>query len=314
MIGRSSVLRLPDAGIIVIMNARKITDIRFCLSLLLCFLALPVLAQQGRSGEVTEFLRFLEGDGEFDGALQTSVTTYVNARGVEVDLVATVHIAERSYYDKLNAYFTSRDAVLYELVADENVRPNGQGVGRGSGFIGFLQSSLTRLLGLSYQLDVVNYARPHFFHADLEPQELDAVMEAKGETLFSSIVSLILTEIEHQEQNPAASGDPLEEMTFAELMQLFSLPNRQQAFKYLLGKSLAASDSNLASVTGRGITILDDRNQAALEVLEAGLKNPSIASFSIFYGAAHMPGIEQGLEQLGFTRTAQSWLTAWKTE
>ena len=287
----------------------------FRLFTLFCLLSQPAVAQQAGESGATEFLRFLEGDGEYAGELQTSVTTYHNDRGVEVDLVAAVHIADQSYYDGLNDYFSTRDAVLYELVADENVRPNGQGDGRGSGFIGFLQTSLTRVLGLSYQLDVINYARPHFFHADLEPQELDAVMEAKGETLFSSILSLVLTEIEHQERLLAAGDEPpMNNMTLSDIMRLFSLPNRQQAFKYLLGQNLAMADSSMASITGRGITILDDRNDAALEVLQRGLENPTINYYSIFFGAAHMPGIEQGLEQLGFSKTSQSWLTAWKTE
>ena len=290
---------------------------RVLLPLLFCFLSLSAVAQQARdenNESATEFLRFLESDGEYAGELQTSVTTYRNDQGIEVDLVATVHIGERIYYDSLNSYFTTRDAVLYELIADESVRPNGQGVGRGSGVIGILQTSMTRLLGLSYQLDVINYARPNFFHADLEPQELDAVMEAKGETLFTSVLSMVLTEIEQQEQALDEDSDPLMELTFTDIMRLFSLPNRQQAFKYLLGRSLASADGSMAELTGRGITILDDRNNAALDVLQAGLNNPTISSFSIFYGAAHMPGIEQGLEQLGFSKASQTWLTAWKTE
>jgi hypothetical protein len=281
---------------------------------LLCLLAWSPWAQSADERAATQFLRFLEGDGDYAGELQTSVTSYRNEQGIEVDLVATVHIADRPYYQGLNDYFTTRDAVLYELVADENVRPNGQGSGRGSGVIGFLQTSLTRLLGLSYQLNVINYARPNFFHADLEPQELDAVMDAKGETLFSSILSLVLTEIEQQERSLPGERDAVAQMTFSDIMRLFSLPNRQDAFKYLLGQSLAESEDSLASLTGRGITILDDRNEAALDVLRRGLTNPSIRSFSIFYGAAHMPGIEQGLGELGFSRSSQTWLTAWKTD
>jgi len=318
LIGRSVVWKDPGAGIISSMNhrmlARTANKALTALCTMFCLLSLPVLAQQAGDTGATEFLRFLEGGGEYAGELQTSVTTYRNSEGVEVDLVATVHIADQSYYDNLNAYFSTRDAVLYELVADENVRPNGQDVGRGSGFVGFLQTSLTRLLGLSYQLNVINYARPHFFHADLEPQELNAVMEAKGETLFSSILSLVLTEIEQQEKILAAGDEPPMNMSLSEIMGLFSLPNRQQAFKYLLGQNLAMADSSMASVTGRGITILDDRNDAALEVLRRGLTNPTIGKFSIFYGAAHMPGIEQGLEKMGFSKVSQSWLTAWNTE
>ncbi len=292
------------------------------LSTLVCLSAGLLLAQPAieradertDGKEATQFLRFLEGEGEFAGELQTSITTYRNDAGIEIDLVATVHIAEESYYRELNEYFATRDAVLYELVADENVRPNGQGTASGGGAIGFLQTSLTRLLGLSFQLNLINYARPNFFHADLEPHELDAVMDAKGETLFSSILSLVLTEIELQEQGLVGGQQPAAAMSLSDIMGLFSLPNRQDAFKYLLGQSLAYSEDSLASLTGRGITILDDRNEAALDVLRRGLNNPSILSFSIFYGAAHMPGIERGLDQLGFSRVSQSWLTAWKTK
>ncbi|MDA1178761.1 MAG: hypothetical protein O2931_08195, partial [Planctomycetota bacterium] len=38
--------------------------------------------------------------------------------GVRVDLVAAVHVGERSYYDVLNRRFADYDVVLYELVAE----------------------------------------------------------------------------------------------------------------------------------------------------------------------------------------------------
>ncbi|MBT8146726.1 MAG: hypothetical protein KJN90_07715, partial [Gammaproteobacteria bacterium] len=174
MFGRSNLWGVPGTGIIVTMMDGVVKKSATAL-LALCFLLfMQASAQQAGDAGATEFLRFLEGQGEFAGELQTSVTTYQNDQGIEVDLVATVHMADQAYYEGLNDYFSTRDAVLYELVADENVRPNGQGRSRGNGFIGFMQTSMTRLLGLSYQLDVINYAQPNFFHADLEPQELDA--------------------------------------------------------------------------------------------------------------------------------------------
>lgn len=287
---------------------------RLTVMALLSLLTLPETLQGATDEPAGEFLRFLQGAGEFAGELQTAVVTYRNAQGVEVDLVATVHMAERSYYDSLNDYFTTRDAVLYELVADETVRPDGSGVGRGSGVIGFLQTSMTRFLGLSYQLDVINYARPNFVHADLEPQELDAVMAAKGETMFSAFLALVLAEVENQQSRPVEAAPELMNITLADLVKLFSLPNRQAAFKYLLGQSLALSEGSLMTITGSGFTLLDDRNEVALNVLGDSLRNPALNSYSIYFGAAHMPGVAQGLQQMGFERESVTWLTAWRTE
>jgi len=284
----------------------------FLVTALIYFLVtVPAVGQSMANGQEPGFLRFIPGDGEFAGELQTAVTTYRNEAGVEVDLVATVHLAEQTYYDGLNAYFSTRDAVLYELVAEENVRPDGSGRRGGTGVIGFLQTSMTNLLDLSYQLDVINYARPNFVHADLEPDELDALMAAKGETLFSAFLALVLMELENLEQPGNAETDALLELSLTDILRLFARPDRQEAFRYLLARSLAASEGSLAAITGRGTTILDDRNGAALEVLSEVLQNPQLQRISIYYGAAHMTGLEQGLAELGFTRAGRNWLTAW---
>ena len=57
--------------------------------------------------------------------------------------------------------------------------------------------------------------------------------------------------------------------------------------------------------------ILDDRNRVALECLdEVQLVDPE-ASVALFYGAAHMPGLAEGLEIRGWTPVEEpSWLTA----
>ena len=57
--------------------------------------------------------------------------------------------------------------------------------------------------------------------------------------------------------------------------------------------------------------ILDDRNRVALECLdEVQLVDPE-ASVALFYGAAHMPGLAEGLETRGWTAGEEpTWLTA----
>jgi hypothetical protein len=246
-------------------------------------LASIVHAQEGQGLAQDAFLQFQQGAGEYEGELQTAITTYRNAQGVELDLVAAVHLAQRSYYDQLNDYFDTRDAVLYELVADENVRPDGSGNAGGSGFIGFIQTSLSNFLGLEFQLNSINYNRNNFVHADLEPAELDAIMSAKGETIL-------------------------------DLIRMFNSADRQIAFKHFLGQSLAATGGLFVGTGGgAGITILDDRNDAALDALRSSLQNPLNRKISIFYGAAHMNGLEQGIAAMGFDRVAHRWITAWQT-
>ena len=59
-------------------------------------------------------------------------------------------------------------------------------------------------------------------------------------------------------------------------------------------------------------TILGDRNEVALRVLNEALQNPDMQRISIFYGAAHMPGIERAaVSEMGFSRKSERWLSAW---
>ena len=60
------------------------------------------------------FMRFVE-DEKGGGSFQTAEVTFENVAGVEVHLIAAVHIGEKGYYDRLNDHFKSFDAVLYEV-------------------------------------------------------------------------------------------------------------------------------------------------------------------------------------------------------
>jgi hypothetical protein len=73
--------------------------------------------------EASQFVRFQSGTNTWEGELQTAITTYENNSGVIVELVAAIHIADKSYFRALNQHFTTRHAVLYELVAESNQRP-----------------------------------------------------------------------------------------------------------------------------------------------------------------------------------------------
>jgi hypothetical protein len=79
---------------------------------------------QQKTGKGTDFMRFADM-GEAGTELQTAIVTYSKEGGwweglvgkgpIEVDLVACVHIADKSYYQGLQKEFEGYDRVLYEV-------------------------------------------------------------------------------------------------------------------------------------------------------------------------------------------------------
>ena len=118
--------------------------------------------------DVTDFLRFVEND---DGeSLQTAIVTYVSISGVKVDLVGAVHIADKAYFDALNARFKTYEAVLYELVGRpielrEDLKP-GDGSEKLQ-WLGQVQETMRKTLKLESQLRGIDYKAKNFVHADM---------------------------------------------------------------------------------------------------------------------------------------------------
>ena len=85
---------------------------------LVAVLSLTGAMSLAQTDSQSSFIRFLDGSGEFEGELQTAVNTYRNGEGVEVDLVAAVHIGEQDYFQTLNDYFSPHNEALYELLGE----------------------------------------------------------------------------------------------------------------------------------------------------------------------------------------------------
>jgi hypothetical protein len=101
------------------------------------FVALSASAaaeQQSQKAQKGRFLRLTKDDAGSPLALEAAVVRYEAAdseqRGLKVDLISAVHVADRSYYQELNRLFKTYDAVLYELVAPAGTRvPKNGGTG-----------------------------------------------------------------------------------------------------------------------------------------------------------------------------------------
>ena len=273
--------------------------------LLFCIAMNPLHAQ-----EEPEYVRFLQGNAQWEGELQTAIVSFENDAGVQVNLVAAVHLGEEEYYAALNDYFRTQDLVLYELVAEPDQVPVRGGSEPNSSLIGFIQQAMAGFLNVGFQLDEIDYTQPNFLHADLTPSQLDKLMASKNENFFTMFLNLAMAQIAEQNASP---DEPLSSFTMMSLIAAMNSENQNAAVKFLFAQELGRSGGVIVGeALEQQLTILGDRNKAALRVLGEALRNPDFRQISIFYGAAHMPGIEREISAtMGFIRTGLSWQSAW---
>jgi hypothetical protein len=266
--------------------------------------------------EAVEFLRLTRDDADQPQALETSIVEYVgsvehNGRSqpLQVDLVAAVHLGGGGYYETLDRLFADYDAVLYELVAPPNARVPKPGR-KPSGAIGSAQQGLTRLLGLEFQLESIDYSAPNFVHADLSPKEFDAAMKKRGESWWSMFTKLMREGMARAERDAASAPD----VSMGELFGLLfgSEQGRQVKLRRLMAEQFTDMEVLTATFGGdEGSTLITDRNAAALEVLTKEIA-AGRRRIAIFYGAAHMDDFDRRLrEDFSLQPRETLWLEAW---
>jgi hypothetical protein len=242
-------------------------------------------------------------------ALETPIIRLTPAdgsrRGLCVDLVAAVHIAEKSYYEQLNREFKDYDAVLYELVAPEEFSVPRQGDPGGSHPISLLQNGMKDLLGLEFQLQSIDYTRKNMVHADMSPDQFAESMRKRGESTMTILVRMLGYAMSQQdESNRGANGGNL-------LLALFD-KNRTVALRRILAQQFENSEGAMAALEGSGgSTLISGRNQVALDVLRKEIAAGK-QKIAIFFGAAHMPNFQMRLRRdFGLTPVSTRWLVAW---
>ena len=290
------------------------------LSVLTCLAiasALPVFAADPKSPpgilEAPQFLRLHRDKDGGPVALETAIVRYSRRQNqpkqpVHVDLVAAVHIGEREYFSTLNKLFETYDAVLYELVAPPNARIPQPG-GRPSGAIGTAQHGLTKLLGLQFQLDQIDYKPQNFVHADLSPRQFSAAMQRRGEswwTMFSKLMQ------ESMDRANGAEKKNSPDLSFGDLFGIVFGSNRELRMKRLLAEQFSDMEVLTSAFGGKdGSSLITDRNAAALSVLNLELQKGE-RSLAIFYGAAHMHDFDQRLrKEFNLEPIEAVWLEAW---
>jgi hypothetical protein len=256
---------------------------------LLC--ALTLIAQADKKD--TDFIRVDED--EKAARLQTGVTTY-EKDGVSVSLIGAVHIADKTYYEKLTTNFKTYDHLLYEMIGGEKM---GQLQKEGAAEVSTLAKTyglVARFLKLTEQKKEIDYSAKNFVHADLTLKEYETLQEERGE----SLLSFAMKAAEGTEENQPLSPERL-------LQALLSgNPNK---VKLEIVHALGQGDEQMGGLIGQSV-IITDRNKKCFTVLDEHIKKGS-KKIGIFYGAAHFPDMEKTLRKLGYQKQSHQWFTAW---
>jgi hypothetical protein len=260
------------------------------------------------------FMHFVD-DGHGGGSLQTADVGFTNAAGVNVHLIAAVHIGEKSYYDNLNDDFKHYDAVLYELIKSKDaVLPAPGQPSQSDNPISDFQRFLKDSLELDFQLDDIDYTAPNFVHADLDKDTFERMQAERGESFESIMIRQILNSFsqpapEPQQATPTTQPTPEESAKAA--LQIFTRPDMERQFKLVIAKQMDSMDATAMGLDGPGgSVILTERNKAAINVLKDTISRGK-KNIAIFYGGAHMPDMSKRLEEMGFTPTSTNWNIAW---
>jgi len=255
-----------------------------------------------------EGVRYLPGAGQ--SVIQTPCYRFVDPEGRRLELTGAVHIADKAYYDGLNKHLEGFDAVLFELVADPAQVEKLRHLAPGEKVDGGKESTLGKLyrvmahdlLGLSLQMESIDYRCPNFVHADLSDKDLEALLKERGLNL-DDLISGKLKE----------AGINLEQATaLLPLLKIFVPKDDPKALERMMAPMMArleSPDGDATSALFNEIIVLR-RNAKALEVLDqqvaAGKRN-----LAIFYGSAHFHDLREKLVAKGWKQEGMEWRSAW---
>src|SRR5258706_6374641 len=122
-------------------DARRVSALVLALMFAAYLPARAAEEKEAKAPEGQKFLRFVE-DGKDGGKLEVAVATYKNDKGVQVQLIGAVHIADPGYYQSLNKLFEGYDALLYEMVKPKDMGAPRREEANGISFVHILQKGM----------------------------------------------------------------------------------------------------------------------------------------------------------------------------
>ncbi|MEQ1860318.1 MAG: hypothetical protein ABMA13_10310 [Chthoniobacteraceae bacterium] len=284
----------------------------------------PALFAEAPKTTQLNFLRTRELPGS-QSVLETLSAEYKPAGGAgpSVWLIGVSHLGTPEYYAAIQKRLDAQTAVLFEGIDAGRLQQGAK-----ADTAGGLQGQLAKALGLVFQLDAIDYQRPHFANSDLTADGLNEAIERRAAA--------------PKPQDPARPGDPakpaapakVNNETFDQLMSAMhgkgelaeslggmitlmgSTPEMRETTKLMLVEALAQAGelidlAKAASPDMRELfeVLITERNAEVIRQLEPRLRKLQPGqSIAIFYGAAHMDEIARRLTSvLSYTPAAQHW-------
>nr|NP_001303081.1 uncharacterized protein LOC106425793 [Brassica napus]ABP73257.1 unknown [Brassica napus] len=157
------------------------------------------------SNSIADYMRFKRRSDDSDNGsseLQTAIVSYKKRFPwillnpfLQVDLVSTIHIADKEYFTALQKELEPYDSILYEMVTSKESLENRRNPiaakrlktsrSRGFSVLGLIQRQMARVLALDFQLDCLNYEANNWYHADLDFETFTLLQKEKGESFYS---------------------------------------------------------------------------------------------------------------------------------
>ncbi|KAK4344252.1 hypothetical protein RND71_037346 [Anisodus tanguticus] len=311
---------------------------------------------------IADFMRFKKGTNSDDrvstAELQTAVVTYrkkfpwsILQSFLQVDLVSTIHIADKEYFTALQKELEPYDCILYEMVASrESLESRRSAISRkklkssrsrGFNIIGFIQRQMARFLTLDFQLDCLDYEGENWYHADLDFETFKLLQLERGESFFTFARDMTIrsTKALVQPTIPEDLGPWRSKLLWAsrvlpmplvglliiggvctdvksqpsEYPELEALSRLDfgAAMKVFLAKRLTSEFTQVTADVEAKSVIIGERNKAALEALQRAM-NEGHNKIAILYGGGHMPDLGRRLrEEFDLVPSEVQWITAW---
>jgi hypothetical protein len=277
--------------------------------LLFLFPAILVAGDAKKDYVLADFMRVIKPEGKkTPTSYETAIAKFTDEKNnAEIDLIGAIHIGDKDYYAALNKIFKQYDAVLYELVAEENSKPSAASSGDRS-VLSSLQSGMGSALALEHQLKHIDYNVKNMIHADLSPSEFARRVSDRGDIVQMLYRAVILG------MKKSGSEEQKDELKMqGRLLGSFFASDPSLSLKRVLVEEMINQMDDATWVIGgeEGSAIISDRNAAALKVLQRELKNGK-KKIAIFYGAAHLPEFAKSLEKdFQMKHTGTDWVIAW---
>ncbi|KAK4343447.1 hypothetical protein RND71_036541 [Anisodus tanguticus] len=315
-----------------------------------------------QNNSIADFMRFKKGTSSDDrvstAELQTAVVTYrkkfpwsIFQPFLQVDLVSTIHIADKEYFTALQKELEPYDCILYEMVASrESLESRRSAISRkklkssrsrGFNIIGFIQRQMARFLTLDFQLDCLDYEGENWYHADLDFETFKLLQLERGESFFTFARDMTIrsTKALVQPTIPEDLGPWRSKLLWAsrvlpmplvglliiggvctdvksqpsEYPELEALSRLDfgAAMKVFLAKRLTSEFTQVTADVEAKSVIIGERNKAALEALQRAM-NEGHNKIAILYGGGHMPDLGRRLrEEFDLVPSEVQWITAW---